>query len=225
MPNIDLPVTAETDFYRSITRAACCLDVDLIAHELHDLEPSHRPRPCGGRFTGTTISGSRRLGRWADTAVQRAYAAVEPGAESGRARRQCAVGCVDRHRGGRTQRLWLVVAAAAGSARRSPPNPWLAGIGFSWSGLMGGLEKTGRCRRRCARGVAQMTYPFDLPDHRAVRMKLPRSVGSRYSTFRWWPSGFRRTPTSPAASLAEAAGHMLDNFVRDYFGRNWSRRC
>jgi hypothetical protein len=86
--------------------------------------------------------------------------------------------------------------------------------GAVWmSGLMGGLEKSPL--PAAWRGATRMTYPFDLPEQRRVRVDY---------AFGWF--SIRHIPvvapqvqadTYLACGLvAETLSHMVDTFVRDY---------
>ena len=81
------------------------------------------------------------------------------------------------------------------------------------SGLMGGLEKSplpADWRER-----SRMTYPFDLPDKRRVRLNYPLG----WFSFRHIPllAEQVQTDTYLACSLlADVLNHMADNFSRPY---------
>jgi hypothetical protein len=65
------------------------------------------------------------------------------------------------------------------------------------------------------RRVAQMAYPFDLPELRRVRMNYPLG----WFAIRHIPLVAERTQVDTYLAcviLAEALGHMRDDFVRDY---------
>ena len=81
------------------------------------------------------------------------------------------------------------------------------------SGLMSGLENAPL--PPAWRGAARMTYPFDLPAQRVVRMNYP--LGWFRIQHIAVVDERTQTDTYLACSiLAEAAGTMLDNFVPDY---------
>jgi hypothetical protein len=78
---------------------------------------------------------------------------------------------------------------------------------------MGGLEKAPL--PAAWRAAAAMTYPYDLPGNRAVRMNYPLG----WFQIQQIPVLAERVQTDTYIAcgiLAEASGHMLDNFVRDY---------
>ena len=81
------------------------------------------------------------------------------------------------------------------------------------SGLMGGLENAPL--PLVWRSVARMTYPYELPALRAVRMNYPLG----WFSIQHIPMVDERTQTDTylaCSILAEAATNMLDNFVPDY---------
>ena len=205
MPNIDLPVTAETDFYPVYYSRGVLLEVDLIAHGLHDLEPSHRPRRVVQVYRDNDIGveAARALADTAGTGIAAVNRVLKADAPA-----QALSDALTDIGAGDAVVLWL----RPPDLQALPPNPGSPASVFV-SGLMGGLEKTPL--PASWRAVAQMTYPFDLPDHRAVRMNYPLGwfqiqhipvVAERVQTDTYIACGI----------LAEAAGHMLDNFVRDY---------
>ncbi len=63
--------------------------------------------------------------------------------------------------------------------------------------------------------MARLTYPFDLPEVRKVRMDFPLG----WFRVRHVPVVAERVQTDTYLScviLSETLGHMLDSFVRDY---------
>jgi hypothetical protein len=81
------------------------------------------------------------------------------------------------------------------------------------SGLMGGLENAPLPAGW--HSVVRMTYPYELPPVRAVRMNYPLG----WFAIQHIPVVDERTQTDTylaCSILAQAASNMLDNFVRDY---------
>jgi hypothetical protein len=81
------------------------------------------------------------------------------------------------------------------------------------SGLMGGLEFAPL--PAAWRAVAELTYPFDLPELRKVRMNFPLG----WLKVRHVPVVAERVQSDTYLAcviLSETLGHMLDSFVRDY---------
>ena len=205
MPNIDLPVTAEADFYPVYFSRGVLLEADLIAHELHDVEPSHRPRRVLQVYRDNDIGvdAARAL---ADT-VGAAVTVVNRVVQADSPARALSDALTDIGPGDAVV-LWL----RPPDLQALPANPGSPASVFV-SGLMGGLEKTPL--PASWRAAAQMTYPFDLPANRAVRMNYPLG----WFQIQHIPVVAERVQTNTyiaCSILAEAAGHMLDNFVRDY---------
>jgi hypothetical protein len=81
------------------------------------------------------------------------------------------------------------------------------------SGILGNLERSPL--PAAWREVARLTYPFDLPDQRRVRMSFPLG----WFSVRHVPVVAERVQTDTYLAcviLSETLGHMLDSFVRDY---------
>src|SRR5437899_5118896 len=78
---------------------------------------------------------------------------------------------------------------------------------------MGGLENAPL--PAAWRSVTRMTYPYQVPAQRTVLMNYPLG----WFSIQHIPVIDERTQTNTyiaCSILAEAAGHMLDNFVPDY---------
>jgi hypothetical protein len=204
MPNIDLPVTAETDFYPVYFSRGVLLEADLVAHELHKMGGSHGLRRLVQVYRDDDIGveAARALADSVDglVAVNRALRADAPPRALADALKD--VGASD------AVVLWL----RPPDLQALPAEPGAASTVLV-SGLMGGLEKTPLAAPW--RALAQMTYPLDLPANRAVRMNYPLS----WFQIQHVPVVAERVQTDTyiaCSILADAAGHMLDNFVRDY---------
>ena len=104
--------------------------------------------------------------------------------------------------------LWLRPADLA-----ALPAPPAQAAAVYVSGIMGRLEDAPL--PPAWRGVARLTYPFDLPDVRRVRMNFPLG----WFKVRHIPVVDERVQTDTYLAcviLSETLGHMLDSFVRDY---------
>ena len=104
--------------------------------------------------------------------------------------------------------LWL----RAGDLAALPAPPTGASAVYA-SGIMGRLEEAPL--PPAWRGVTRLTYPFDLPDVRKVRMNFPLG----WFRVRNIPVVDERVQTDTYLAcviLSETLGHMLDSFVRDY---------
>ena len=205
-PNTDLPVVVERDFYPVYFSRGVLLEADLIAGRLS--APGARPaRPrliqlyrTGdiGEDAARALGATRRAAGLAQ--VSRALAPEAGAQQLEEALRD--TGPED------TVVLWL----RAPDLALLPAGPPRAGALYV-SGLMGGLERAPL--PGAWRDLARLTYPFDLPDVRKVRMDFPLG----WFRVRHLPVVSERVQTDSYLAcviLSETVGHMLDSFVRDY---------
>jgi mono/diheme cytochrome c family protein len=210
-PNVEAPVVAERDFYPIYFSKGVLLEAALIARAL--LGPDRRP-PVGvveqvyragdsGEPAARALAA--RLRESGVTVHDRVLAAGDRGD-----RVVAALRAATRTKDARGQALvlWMRPAdlAALGEV---PPH----GSTVYLSGLMGGLEKSPL--PAAWREHVLMTYPFDLPERRGVRLDYP---------FGWF--AFRHIPvvadqvqadTYLACSLlADVLNRTADNFSRPY---------
>lgn len=206
-PNIDLPVVAEQDFYPLYFSRGVLLEADLIAADLSARKPAggarlvqvFRPDDVGAQAAAalekralplrykvarrSLTAGPVLKGREPSSALASILTAVHPSD---------------------TLVLWLRPADLA----MLPPRPPTAAVYLS--GTMGSLE--GAPLPPAWKRVARMTYPYDLPDARRVRLNFPHA---------WFQShGIRvtddvlQTNTYVACQvLTDAIDSMLDAFV------------
>ncbi|BDG02338.1 c-type cytochrome [Anaeromyxobacter oryzae] len=206
LPNVEAPVVSERDFYPVYFSRGVLLEADLIARELqarrHDL----------GVRRVVSLFREGDVGAEAARALQAAAAAAGLEAASrvvspGPARQRLAEALGDS-RAGDAVVLWLRPHDLA--ALPAPP----AGVTAVYaSGLMGDLEHAPL--PPAWRGTARLTYPFDLPERRKVRMSFPLG----WFAVRHIPVVDERVQTDTYLAcviLSETVGHMLDSFVRDY---------
>jgi hypothetical protein len=206
LPNVDLPVVAEKDFYSVYFSRGVLLEADVIAHRLRNDAGHASPRRVVQVFRPGDLGAAAAQALAAALAGQGATVTMhelksrQPARELSAAAREAS--------GADALVLWLrpedLKVLPAGVAL--PKSVFV-------SGLMGGLEKAPL--PPSWRDAARMTYPFDLPAQRVIRMNYPLGwfriqhiavVDERI-----------QTDTYLACSiLAEAAGTMLDNFVPDY---------
>ncbi|HVO21372.1 MAG TPA: c-type cytochrome [Anaeromyxobacter sp.] len=210
-PNVEVPVVAERDFYSLYFSKGVLLEAQLIARTL--LGPDDRPaaaeveqvyragdsgelaaRALASELSGhgvkvrSTVIPAGARGHAVAAALRRA--GRRPGA------------------GGQAMVLWLRPAdlAALGEV------PAEAGSVYV-SGLMGGLERTPLppgWRRK-----ALMTYPFDLPERRGVRLDYPLG----WFAFRHIPVVAEQVQVDTYLAcnlLADVLNRMADNFARPY---------
>jgi hypothetical protein len=111
-------------------------------------------------------------------------------------------------RPGDTLVLWLRPRDLQALPESPPPN-----TAIFISGLMGGLEHAPL--PPAWRGIARMSYPFELPTLRGVNMDYARG----WFAFHHIPAVAERVQSDTYLAcgvLTEAVGHMLDNLVPDY---------
>lgn len=205
-PNVDLPVVDEQDFYPLYFSRGVLLEADVIAARLANEADKTAPLRVVQVFRPDDIGAA---------AARSLAATLGPGG---------AKVTVEELKGGKSAAREL-----SRVARKANPDEvlvlWLRPDDLKAlpettrakrvfvSGLMGGIEDaplpTGW------RDVTRMTYPFELPVKRAAAMDYP---------FGWFmiqhiPVVDVRTQTDTylaCSVLAQAAGSMFDNFVRDY---------
>jgi hypothetical protein len=208
LPNIDLPVVSEHDFYPVYYSRGVLLESDLIAARLSSDSPP-RPRRIVEVYRADDIGAAAALdleARLRDLGLpvaRRVLAAdaKHAGAAGELGRAIADVGADD------TLVLWLRPADLA-ALRARPPTPAVYA-----SGLMAGLESAPL--PTAWRAGTRLTYPFDPPDQRRVRMNFPlgwfRVQGIAVTAER-----IQTDTYLSCVILSETLGHMLDSFVRDF---------
>jgi mono/diheme cytochrome c family protein len=211
-PNVDQPEVAEQDFYPVYFSRGVFLEVDLIAASLM-AGAAEPPRP------GPPLRRVRQLYRGGDVGEAAALAlaaALAPGGLAadlralppGRAGGPELAAALSDLAPDEALVLWLREA----DLQALPPLPAAAGP-VRISGLLGGLERAPLAADW--RALAQISYPFDLPQARAVRMNFPLTwlrinkiplVAERVQTDTYIACGI----------VSETLNDMLDAFVRDY---------
>jgi hypothetical protein len=206
LPNVDLPVDAERDFYPVYFSRGVLLEAALVARHLSD----NRERLAPRRVVQVFRKGD--VGEQAATALREAAAAagletVTRTLGTGDARRDLSAALAGLGAGDAIV-LWLRPDDLAAL----PPPPTGAAAVYA-SGILGRLEYAPL--PPAWRSVARLTYPFDLPDVRKVRMNFPLG----WFKVRHIPVVAERVQTDTYLAcviLSETLGHMLDSFVRDY---------
>ena len=200
---MDLPVSAEQDFYPVYFSRGVLLEANLIARQLREDQAHLRLRRVVQLYREGDVGqeAARTLGASAPglEVVTRPF-------KGGDLKTELSASLLDT-RADDAIVLWLRPAELA--ALPSPP----ASAAVYVSGLMGKLEYSPL--PPTWRGLARLTYPFDLPEQRRVRMDFPlgwfkvrnvRVVDERVQTDTYLA----------CVILSETLGHMLDSFVRDY---------
>jgi hypothetical protein len=206
LPNVELPVDAEQDFYSVYFSRGVLLEARMLSRRLEEGR-----QPLGVRRVVQVFRGDD-VGEEAARALQAANASAGIATESrklgsGDARRELAAALAGVGAGDAVV-LWLRPGDLAALPAAPPP----AGALYA-SGLMGSLENAPL--PAAWRGVARLTYPFDLPEQRKVRMSFPYG----WFNVRHIPVVAERVQTDTYLAcviLSETVGHMLDSFVRDY---------
>ncbi len=211
LPNLEVPVVAEGDFYPLYFSRGVLLEADLIARSI--LGPDHHPG----------VAVVEQVYRAGDTGAAAAASLTGQLERNGLKVHTTVLPAGVPGRGGKSM---LRAAAQSAAARRHALVLWLraadvaaladvpAGAATVYlSGLMSGLEKSpvpAAWRER-----ALMTYPFDLPSRRGVRLDYPLG----WFAFRHIPLVAEQTQTDTylaCSLLADVLNRMADNFTRAY---------
>ena len=206
MPNVDLPVVNEDDFYDVYFSKGVLLEAQLIAKQLAGKSGGDRPRRIIQIYreddVGPAAAAQLR------SAVGPIHSAVEDRVLKKEATEPELIAKLRNTNSDDALVLWL----RPKDLGALPPD--LAGA-RQWyvSGIMGGLEDAPLAGS--LRGRVHMAYPFELPANRAVLMNYPLGWFRLYKI----PIVDERvqTDTYLACSIvSESVKMMLDNFVRDY---------
>jgi len=205
LPNVELPVVAEQDFYPVYYSRGVLLEADLMAERLL--------APPGGVAVHKVVQifregdiGSDGARAIASALATRQLTVVNRSITSGTDPQSLAAALADVSADAVV--LWLRPADLA-----RLPAPRAAATLVLASGLMGGMENAPLSGPW--RAVTRLTYPMDLPDVRRVHMNFPLG----WFRVRHIPVVALRVQTDTYLAcviLSETTGHMLDSFVRDY---------
>ena len=209
LPNVDLPVVAEDDFYPVYYSRGVLLEADLIAAHLFAPD-APQPRRLVEVYRAGDIGGAAAaaLERRAKQAAVELDRRVLPAKSADRGETASAL----RHafagvRPGDALVLWLRKDDIA-ALRGEPP----AARVFI-SGLMAGLESAPV--PAAWRAATLETYPVDSPELRRVRMDFPLG----WLHVQHIPVTAEKVQTDTyyaCVILSETLGHMLDSFVPEY---------
>jgi len=206
LPNVDLPVVAEQDFYPVYFSKGVLLEADLILRNVDDTAARSPVRRFVQIFRDGDIgeAAARALG---EAAARKGIATVNRVLSPGDARQQLGAALQDASPGDAVI-LWLRPADLS----QLPASPAKAS-GVYASGLMAGMERAPI--PAAWRPGTHLAYPLNLPDLRRVSMDFP--LGWFKVRHLSVPAERVQTDTYLAcAILSETLGHMLDSFVRDY---------
>ena len=206
LPNLELPVVAEEDFYSVYYSKGVVLEAELVAKSLAEKAAALGVR----RLVQVLRAGD--VGEEAARVLQ--AAAGHSGLEvvlrtvDGAEPRKALAAALEGVGAGDAVMLWL-----RGPDLATLPEPPGASQLIFASGLMGRLEEAPL--PASWRKATLLTYPFDLPDARRVRMNFPLG----WFRVRRLPVVAERVQTDTYLAcviLSETLGHMLDSFVREY---------
>jgi hypothetical protein len=210
-PNVEVPVIAEQDFYSMYFSKGVLLEAQLIARAI--LGADHHT-------AGRTVEQIYRAGDSGESAAEALAAQLEARGVpvhstvlAARARSdtvKATLRAAARRKAGRGQAivLWLRPPDLA-SLGQVPAG----GTTVYLSGLMGGLERSPLPAGW--REHAVMTYPFDLPDSRRVRLDYPLG----WFSVRHIPVVAEQVQTDTylaCSLLADVLNRTADNFVQAY---------
>jgi cytochrome oxidase Cu insertion factor (SCO1/SenC/PrrC family) len=205
-PNVDLPVVAEQDFYSLYFSKGVLLEAGLIARQLTEDDGAAAP----GRVVQVFRPDDIGL-----PAAKAARAALSDGVwrivdrPVGAGGTEAALATALKDVGSRdTLVLWLRPGDLAALA-----NIPVRASSVYVSGLMGGTANASLPAPW--RRVARLSYPFDLPDQRRIRMDYPLG----WFRIRQIPVVDERVQADTYLAcglLAETLSHMADSFIPDY---------
>ncbi len=203
-PNVDAPVDAADDFYTVYLSKGVGLEAELIAAKLSEkgggLSGVHQVYRVGDSGEQAALALSDALRRQGVAVHAHPIASGAPASVVARRVREAA--------GASVLVLWLRPAdlVALGDPPAGDPQVYL-------SGLMGGLEAAPL--PPAWRRLVHMTYPFELPDKRVVRVDFARG----WFNIRHIPVVDERLQVDTYLAcglLAETVSHLADTFVRPY---------
>ncbi|MBV9698378.1 MAG: cytochrome c [Gammaproteobacteria bacterium] len=206
-PNVDAPVDDSRDFYTLYFSKGVLLEAELVARQIAGARQAAAPAP--------SVLQVYRLGDDGEAAALALAAALKslgiavrnqplsrgPGGDG-------VAQAVRQAQKSDTLVLWLRPAdlAAMGDGAGAPASVYL-------SGLMGGLEHAPLPPGW--RGRARMTYPYELPDKRALRVRYALS----WFSIRHIPvvdEPLQVNTYIACGLLAETLSHMADNLVQPF---------
>lgn len=200
LPNTDLPVMAESDFYPVYFSGGVLLEAGLMAHRIEEMQQSQPRRRLVQVFRGDDI------GVDAANALRQVAIGMGLGVEMREWRAQAPGPVLQVDANADLLVLWLRPEDLAQLPDQAPGPVWI-------SGLMGGLDDaplpTGW------RAQVRMTYPMDLPELRKVRMNFPLA----WFKIHQLPVVAERVQVNTYVAcgiLAETLTDMLDSFVPEY---------
>lgn len=204
LPNVDLPVVADDDFYPIYFSRGVLLEAQLISGAIlrsraRRVVQLYREGDVGTAAAQSLAALLRKAGRKVEERVLK---------------RESDAASVARLVADVAQDEQLVLWLRPSDLAALPPRAPDAGTQAVYlSGLMGGLESAPLPAGW--RAAAHMTYPYDLPEQRRVRMNFPLAwlnvrhiqlVDERIQSDTWLACRI----------LAESLGDVVESFLPDY---------
>jgi hypothetical protein len=206
LPNVDLPVVAPDDFYPVYYSKGVLLEAELIARALQDGLPSERVRRVVQLYRTGDI-GAAAAAALQTLASSAGFTTVNRPLQAGAA--AAAIAAALKGAGGHDAIVLWLRPADLTQLRGTPPD----GTAVFLSGIMGGLEHAPL--PDVWRGVARMTFPYELPNRRATLLNYPMGWFKVHDL----PVLDERIQVNTyiaCSIMVDTFGQMLDNFVRDY---------
>jgi hypothetical protein len=207
-PNVEVPVDDSRAFYSLYFSKGVLLEAELVGKAIA------APDPGGPAVTVEQIyrsgdSGEAAAAALAATLKPRGIGVVSQVLPAGGAQGQGVALALRRASKASVLVLWLRASDLAGLGDDASAAPATVYV----SGLMGGLERSPV--PPAWRGRAKIAYPFDLPDHRDLRLRYPLS---------WFSIHHIAVVDEPVQAntylacglLAETLSHMADNLSQPF---------
>jgi len=209
LPNVDLPVVAESDFYPLYFSKGVVLEAQLISHQLQQDARAQKSQRLVQVYRQGDIGAdaARELAKSVSTGEIANVNRVLPSAKNGQSARELAR-ALEGTGSGDAVMLWLRPVDLKSLPAKVP-----VGTNVFVSGSMADLEQAPF--PAAWRKVVRMAYPYDLPDQRKVRMNFPLG----WFKVRHIPVVAERVQSDTYLAmgvLSEAITHMLESFYRDY---------
>jgi len=206
LPNVDLPVVQEKDYYLIYFNKGVLLEARLIANVLHERDDKAALKRVVQIYREGDI-GEDAVKEFVNVGGATGLQSVVHKLKSGSGKRDLAE--ILRHTTlGDVVILWLRSEELKGL-----PNEVGKNYAIYLSGLMGGLENAPL--PPAWRKVAHLAYPLDTPESRKARMNFPLG----WLKIRKIPLVDELTQANTYLAcgiMAETITEMLDSFVRDY---------
>lgn len=206
LPNVDLPVVQEKDYYSIYFNKGVLLEARLIANVLHEQENQAAMKRVVQIYRDGDI-GADAAKEFVNVGGAAGLQSIVHKLKAGSGKRE--LDEILKHTSaGDVIILWLRPEELKGL-----PNAVAKNYAVYISGLMGGLENAPL--PQAWRKVAHMAYPLDSPESRKARMNFPLG----WLKIRKIPLVDELTQANTYLAcgiMAETITEMLDSFVRNY---------